>query len=65
MGLCAQICPPGQDELEGGRSREAPSEIERFLWGEQNLGEFGEPSGIKDRWSDGHQDPGRAHLRPR
>lgn len=64
MGLCAQIRPPGRDELAGGRSREVPSEIERFLWGEQNLGEFGEPSGIGDRWSGWHRDPGRACLRP-
>lgn len=64
MGWCAPIRPPGRDELLGGRSREAPSERESFLWEEQNLGEFGESSRIGDRWSDRHRDPGRARLRP-
>lgn len=49
MGLCSQVRPLGQDELAWGKSGEAPSGEggESFLWGEQNMGEFGEPRGSR------------------
>lgn len=52
MGLCSQVRPLGQDELawgevRGGAPGRGGRQRESFLWGEQNLGEFGEPRGSR------------------